>query len=219
MKRGFVGPSIFPLLLGDSKSQNNPLNLFSYSSQICDQCAIGMCATDQNQEGLREIIEGWRDSTFHSPILNCFWKLLLCFFIWKIWKERNRIIFHSSHLDWKIVWKHIHDNIRETIHLQHWKEEDLSCPPQEKCILDNWNINFNRHPSRKLQRSQTKGGPSYWSPPSLGFIKLNFDGSSKGNPGPAGFRVVLRNNQGNIMLISASSIGHNSNNMQTYGGS
>jgi ribonuclease HI len=30
--------------------------------------------------------------------------------------------------------------------------------------------------------------------------------------GPAGFRVVLRNNQGNIMLITADSIGHNTNN-------
>jgi hypothetical protein len=59
-------------------------------------------------------------------------ELLSGFILWKIWKERNRKIFHSSHLDWQIVWKHIHDNIRETIHLQPWKEEDLSCPPSRK---------------------------------------------------------------------------------------
>jgi hypothetical protein len=35
-----------------------------------------MHITDHNREGLRETIEGWRDSAFHSPILNHIWQLL-----------------------------------------------------------------------------------------------------------------------------------------------
>jgi hypothetical protein len=131
-KRGFVGPSVFPLCWKDSESQIHLLNLCPFSTQIWDHCTSIMHTTDHNREGLKETLEGWRDSSFHSPILNRIWKLLPGFILWKIWKERNRRIFHSSQLDWKKLWKLIHDNIIETIHLQPWKDEDLSCPPQEK---------------------------------------------------------------------------------------
>jgi hypothetical protein len=30
----------------------------------------------------------------------------------------------------------------------------------------------------------------------LGFIKINFDGASRGNPGPTGFGSILRNQAG-----------------------
>jgi ribonuclease HI len=71
---------------------------------------------------------------------------------------------------------------------------------------------------RKPKKSQATCSPSHWSPPAQGFIKLNFDGASKGNTGPASFGVVLRNNQGSILLIETGSIGHNSNNaMELWG--
>jgi ribonuclease HI len=44
------------------------------------------------------------------------------------------------------------------------------------------------------------------------FIKLNFDGASKGNPSAAGYGVVFRNHHGHIILINASSLGHSTNN-------
>jgi ribonuclease HI len=46
-----------------------------------------------------------------------------------------------------------------------------------------------------------------------GFIKLNFDGASKGNPGLYSFGVVFRDDQGNILLILAGSLGHDTNNV------
>jgi hypothetical protein len=88
----------------------------------------------------------------------------------------------------------------------------LSFPPQEKCILDKWIINFHPHFSRKPQSSQAKGIPSHWSPPAPRFIKLNFDRASKGNSSPTGFGAVLHSSQGSIMLITADNIGHNKNN-------
>ncbi|KAG9446876.1 hypothetical protein H6P81_013004 [Aristolochia fimbriata] len=36
-----------------------------------------------------------------------------------------------------------------------------------------------------------------WSPPTLGHLKLNFDGASKGNPGPSGMSGFLQNHEGN----------------------
>jgi ribonuclease HI len=44
------------------------------------------------------------------------------------------------------------------------------------------------------------------------FIKVNFDGASKGNPGAVGFGVVFRNHQGNILLITTGNLGHTTNN-------
>jgi len=47
------------------------------------------------------------------------------------------------------------------------------------------------------------------SPP--GFIKLNFDGASKGKPGPASFSFILRDEQGSILHISKGTLGYDSN--------
>jgi len=49
------------------------------------------------------------------------------------------------------------------------------------------------------------------SPP--GFVKLNFNGSSKGNLGPAGFGAVLRDNEGIILHITAGYLIFNKNNV------
>jgi ribonuclease HI len=211
-KRGFVGPSIFPLCWKDSESQNHLLNLCSYSTQIWDHCCLNHAhhrsQMRRPQGNLRRMERLIFSFSHPKPYMATTFRLHP---LADLEREKQRI-FLSSHLDWQKVWQHINDNIRETILLQPWKEEDLSCPPQEKCILDKWIINFHPHFSRKPQSSQAKGNPSHWSPPAPGFIKLNFDGASKGNPGPVGFRVVLRNSQGSIMLITADNIGHNTNN-------
>jgi hypothetical protein len=143
IKQGFIGPSICPLFLGEVDSQNNLLNLCFYSSQVWDQCAIVMCITDFKREGLREIIEEWREKTFHSPILNHIWQLLFGFTLWKLWKEWNRHIFLTTHQDWQTIWTQIHSNIIETINLQPWKETNLKCPTHEQSILDSWNVTPN----------------------------------------------------------------------------
>ncbi|XP_059064238.1 aspartyl protease family protein 2-like [Cryptomeria japonica] len=43
-----------------------------------------------------------------------------------------------------------------------------------------------------------------WSPPNLGWLKLNFDGASRGNPGPSGIRYVIRDHTGAILGGGAS---------------
>ena len=41
---------------------------------------------------------------------------------------------------------------------------------------------------------------------------MNFDGASKGNPGPAGFGGIFRNSQGDALAIYYGSIGWDTNN-------
>jgi len=93
----------------------------------------------------------------------------------------------------------------------------LICSTQEQGILDNCNVTLTPSSSNFPQRSKFKGSPSLWSPLPEGFIKLNFDGASKGNPGEAGFGVVFHNRKGNILLISVGSMGHTTNNMADLG--
>lgn len=40
-----------------------------------------------------------------------------------------------------------------------------------------------------------------------GGLKLNFDGSSKGNPGPIGFRCVLDDSNGNVIHMTRGPLG------------
>lgn len=44
-------------------------------------------------------------------------------------------------------------------------------------------------------------------------MKFNIDGDSKGNPGDAGYRGVIRDEEGNIKVIFYSHLGRETNNM------
>jgi ribonuclease HI len=46
----------------------------------------------------------------------------------------------------------------------------------------------------------------------LDFLKLNFDGASKGNPGNAGYGAVFRNHLSHIIALGAGPLGHATNN-------
>lgn len=47
-----------------------------------------------------------------------------------------------------------------------------------------------------------------WLPPPLGFVKLNFDGSSYGNPGPSMYGSVIRDHLGKVICVVAGPIAH-----------
>lgn len=47
-----------------------------------------------------------------------------------------------------------------------------------------------------------------WQPPHLGILKLNFDGSSFGNPDLSGYRRVIRDHIGKVICIVVGPIAH-----------
>ena len=51
-----------------------------------------------------------------------------------------------------------------------------------------------------------------FQPPPTGFLKLNFDGASKGNPGQAGIGDIFRNFQASAIRICSFPIGFATNN-------
>lgn len=47
-----------------------------------------------------------------------------------------------------------------------------------------------------------------WNPPPMRKYKINFDGSSFGNPGPASYGCIMRDHGGAICLVRGVSLGH-----------
>ncbi|XP_059073501.1 uncharacterized protein LOC131874236 [Cryptomeria japonica] len=52
-----------------------------------------------------------------------------------------------------------------------------------------------------------------WTPPDKGWIKINFDGSSRGNPEICGVGVITRDDWGNTLAIGAKRLLDGSNNV------
>jgi ribonuclease HI len=52
-----------------------------------------------------------------------------------------------------------------------------------------------------------------WSPPPPGWLKLNFDGASRGNPGKSGAGFILRNHLGHWVAKKATTLGVTTNNL------
>jgi hypothetical protein len=71
----------------------------------------------------------------------------------------------------------------ESIAVVHWLVKDHQVHPLEAEILRRWNLkeDANKTPGRK-KKVHVKI-QDFWKPPQVGFIKLNFDGASKGNLG------------------------------------
>ena len=78
-------------------------------------------------------------------------------------------------------------------------------------VWQNWNLNLGITP--KIRKKTATNTPLNWIPPSPGVFKLNFDGASKGNPGQAGFRGIIRNFNGEIQHLYFGSIGWDTNNL------
>jgi ribonuclease HI len=170
-----------------------------------------MRTSDRNRDSIQETLTNWRDEAFQSPILNRIWQLIPGFILWQTWKERNRRIFKGHSLQWQQCWHLCRSNILETINIQRWSEADMN-----GSLLNAPSFNNGRYiplsNGTPLPSPPTFRSPSYWSPPPEGYIKLNFDGASKGNPGAAGYGIVFRDHRGHILIISAGSLGHSTNN-------
>ncbi|XP_057856261.1 uncharacterized protein LOC131065691 [Cryptomeria japonica] len=55
-----------------------------------------------------------------------------------------------------------------------------------------------------------------WSPPNPGWIKLNFDGASRGNPGPSSIGYIIRDHTGATLGKMAKPIPPNTNNIAEF---
>ena len=95
------------------------------------------------------------------------WSILFLFAVWLIWKCRNHMVFRSLGPN-----PHLAKEI-----VQRAFEYNFCAAPAKEPIV-------------KIVR------PIRWSKPEAGWLKLNTDGSSLGNPGLAGGGGLIRNDEG-----------------------
>ena len=111
-----------------------------------------------------------------------------------------------------IIWHNFCLNLKETLDLHTWTQEDYPTLAKEKSIWENWNLHLpQRMLSNRLSRCHSASKIA-WCPPLQNSFKLNFDGASKGNPGSAGFGGIIRNHKGEYLLLFYGNIGWDTNN-------
>jgi hypothetical protein len=83
---------------------------------------------------------------------------------------------------------------------------------KEEIIFQNWKLESCYNQATRAQIPPWIRSRDKWRPPLEGFLKLNFDGASKGNPGPSRDGGVFHNSKGEIQDLYATILGHNLNN-------
>lgn len=126
-------------------------------------------------------------------------------------KNETKKIFHSKASTSGLTWEKIVTLVKETIRSKPWKLEDLNCNPEEQSILHSWQPNLTNQLTIKAPKRQ-HSSPTIWTPPPTDFIKINFEGASKGNSGLAGYGATLRNSNGEILCLVAGYLGETTNN-------
>lgn len=106
----------------------------------------------------------------------------------------------------------MHNNIKETLSIKGWSQEDFPSLPREQAIWDNWQIQLQSPTSSNENSPRHQQNTASWTPPPINVFQLNFDGASKGNPRRTGFGGVIRDYQGNPLITFFGSIGWNTNN-------
>lgn len=135
-------------------------------------------------------------STF-SGILKC----APAHIIWAIWWEKNKRIFRKtpSLLDHALI--KLENSITEIINSSLTNSKDIqSFTRWNKAIAKLWHdiilpigIPSNWSSIHVRDRSSIK-----WVPPAPNFFKINFDDSSRGNPGKSGIGVCIRDQFGKM---------------------
>lgn len=109
--------------------------------------------------------------------------------LWFIWAARN----DARHRDIPMNKNKIIDKVRNYIcdlfsqvpkRSVAWQGDDL--------VAKLWGIKLTKSKEKKTQKV-------VWAKPQLGYVKLNTDGCSKGNPGAAGGGGILRDHQGHCL--------------------
>ncbi|KAH9292835.1 hypothetical protein KI387_041984, partial [Taxus chinensis] len=125
-------------------------------------------------------------------------------FFWGLWKARNDGIFRDQKSLLLKVRRIFLNAIKENIKLFKGKVKK-PYPKSEQTVLDKFTLGpVELHIPKKN---------SSWIRPGENVVKLNFDGASKGNLGPAGGGGILRNSEGDWLFAYAGPLGRQTNNM------
>ena len=103
--------------------------------------------------------------------------------------------------------------MRETILVEKWENDDWKTNSEEQEILNKLNLKMEMvHFKCSTTQDMRIQSPNKFRYPRDQFIKLNFDGASKGNPGEASFGGIFRDSNEQVRWIFADWGGEMTNN-------
>jgi hypothetical protein len=166
----------------EEETTDHLLDECSYTTKVWDWVAIVFCQMDRVKGDIRATLGNWREHFSENELVNLCWGLTSGMVIWEIWKERNRRIFKNEALPITKVVESIKNQVRETTLSRNIPPPKNHMSPQDLSILHllqlkDWSFNIPA-PRDPQIHNEAKA----WTPPQEGFLKLNFDGASKGNP-------------------------------------
>jgi ribonuclease HI len=147
-------------------------------------------------------------------IYNKTWNISPSILVWEIWKERNRRTFQDLERPNYELINNIEDSIVETLnaYIRKVLQEEGSFSVCDSFIKKNWYSLINP-PLIYAKKNKVARETCSWTPPPLGWTKLNFDGASRGNPGPAGIGCIIHDDSGKWLAKRANYIGPSTNNL------
>lgn len=161
-----------------------------------------------------DLFQAW-PSLHPKSMFACIWICSPSLVLWAIWWECNKCIFRNSPSSLDSVLNRLHHSIVDVTNAYVCKfkgNRDFSS--WDNIVSKRWEglnfpvLPFPLCPKDKLQAR----APVKWSHPQQGFIKLNLDGSSKGNPSNYGIGYVLHDHYGDVLCFEACPIAPTTNN-------
>eukprot|EP00253_Pinus_taeda_P010928 PITA_10928 len=142
-KWSFHEPSICPNCKQAEETKEHLLNSCLLATLFWEKVSFRCQRDGRNKENSTSSIHSWAPHPYKSKILNTLWKLIPGFLMWTIWKERNSRIIKDHSSPTEVLWINICQNIRETLMLQTWLDDDFPSTPQEQNIWLNRNLQWN----------------------------------------------------------------------------
>ncbi|KAK1549213.1 hypothetical protein Q3G72_006683 [Acer saccharum] len=150
----------------------------------------------------KERVQQWFNRAGRSSQLENLMGLIPCLVIWRLWRRRCAARIEGKLESISDVWlsiKHYVQVLSNSLKkVRHWNSSDDR-------VLRNMEVQI-------LLKKQKKIHVLRWLKSGLGRLKLNLDGSSLGNPGPAGGGGIFHDSAGNFIFGFSKFFGSCSNN-------
>lgn len=175
-----------------------------------------MLNSNRNRESIQDTIQNWQKNFSKNSRFNSIWKVMPGFLTWTIWKERNRRIFQHEYRNTEHAIDTLMGNIKQLIQVK-VKEETNEKPSSSGLrILQLFQLHTNQSMATTRSQQSPQSESNSWNYPPVGWLKLNFDGASRGNPGMAGIGGIIRNHKGDILHIYCKALGEGTNNEMEF---
>jgi hypothetical protein len=110
------------------------------------------------------------------------------------------------------LWDQLKKDIREISLISTWTDQDWKCTKTNSTTLYSPSLRENSTYNSKFRSTPQVSLQPIGPPPPADFVKINFDGPSKGNTWLAVLGGDFRNNKGSIIRFYAENMGTYTNN-------